>query len=829
MAVVQIAELTLDVDAVLKSSADLRKEIDRLKQSNRELDRSTEEGRKQLARNEAELRNLNKAYRDNQKTASALISVNKDLERAISTENKSVQELRDSRRQLIAIVNQLNGETEEEIALINQLNTAIDEQTQAIREGSSEFNASKDAIGEYSAGIQDAVGNLFGLSGGLQGAIQGVIGLTRASLAFIATPIGAILAVIAGAVLLVQNALNRSEEATNKLKRAIAPLTGIFNGILKALEPVGEFLIEGIVVGFELVTQAIEIAIDNLATALEFFGLEGAAESVRAFNEELQESAALSVQLADATAELERSQRQARLTQLEFQRDAEILRQIRDDENRSIRERIQANDELGAVLQQQLQAELRIAEQALLVANLRIQAEGETSAALDAQADALTEIADIQERITGQESEQLTNRVQLQREAADAAREAAEERIEILEKETEIFLEQNQIRQDASLAARELERRKELDILDAKIREQLISEQDAALERIRIENEFQAAKTEIQNEEIARLQEFEERKRDLINELALLREEDELARAELELQQQFEDQIRELEQLQLNEEEKTALLALLEQQRQELLANIQNEFQQQQLDQFKAALEEENQVRLAAGQEAANITRQVTSILTGLLGDSLGARLASIAIDAAIQAGLVAITTAGAQAQNLAQATAAAPPPLNVPFIATALAQNAALQASSSASISKILAGAAIQAGGAIAQSFDKGGILSGPSHAQGGIATPFGEMEGGEAVINKRSTAMFKPLLSRINQAGGGRKFQTGGITSAGITAISNQITTTTTQQQSFDFERLAGVVIAAIEAMPPQQVSVEEINTVNTRVNVIEEQATV
>ena len=61
-----------------------------------------------------------------------------------------------------------------------------------------------------------------------------------------------------------------------------------------------------------------------------------------------------------------------------------------------------------------------------------------------------------------------------------------------------------------------------------------------------------------------------------------------------------------------------------------------------------------------------------------------------------------------------------------------------------------------------------RGGILDGPSHAQGGIATPFGEMEGGEAVINKRSTAMYKGLLSSINVAGGGKRFAEGGIVDA-------------------------------------------------------------
>jgi len=68
------------------------------------------------------------------------------------------------------------------------------------------------------------------------------------------------------------------------------------------------------------------------------------------------------------------------------------------------------------------------------------------------------------------------------------------------------------------------------------------------------------------------------------------------------------------------------------------------------------------------------------------------------------------------------------------------------------------------------------GGVLQGPSHAQGGIQTKFGEMEGGEAVINKKSTAKYWDLLSRINQdqggvAFGGKRAQGGRFANGGIT----------------------------------------------------------
>jgi hypothetical protein len=65
----------------------------------------------------------------------------------------------------------------------------------------------------------------------------------------------------------------------------------------------------------------------------------------------------------------------------------------------------------------------------------------------------------------------------------------------------------------------------------------------------------------------------------------------------------------------------------------------------------------------------------------------------------------------------------------------------------------------------AVGTTFAKGGLLRGPRHSEGGIKTSFGELEGGEYVINRRSTASFLPLLTAINSAGN-RKYQDGGMT---------------------------------------------------------------
>ena len=80
------------------------------------------------------------------------------------------------------------------------------------------------------------------------------------------------------------------------------------------------------------------------------------------------------------------------------------------------------------------------------------------------------------------------------------------------------------------------------------------------------------------------------------------------------------------------------------------------------------------------------------------------------------------------------------------------------------------------------AQTFADGGMLNGASHAQGGIpftlnGVPGFEAEGGEAIINKRSVQMYKPLLSAINEAGGGKKFQQGAVLGANFNSINESI----------------------------------------------------
>ena len=117
-------------------------------------------------------------------------------------------------------------------------------------------------------------------------------------------------------------------------------------------------------------------------------------------------------------------------------------------------------------------------------------------------------------------------------------------------------------------------------------------------------------------------------------------------------------------------------------------------------------------------------------------------------------------------------------------------------------------------------QKFANGGMVEGKSHAQGGEKFAVGgrvvELEGGEAVINKRSTAMFRNQLSAMNAAGGGVKFADGGLMNMPSFA-----------QSQFNATSQAGMM-GAIGQGGRVVVVESDISTAQNTVSVIEAEAT-
>ena len=766
---VNIASLTIDVDDVVKESAKLKKQIDSLKESQKELKDSGQETTEQYQKQDAEIKRLNKAYRDNQKFVESLDAANEDLNKTLQVEGKSRQELLQSRAQLNQISKQIIGNTEEEVELREKLNATIDEQTQKIKELSPGYIKQKEEIGAYTEGINAADFNLRSLisnsteaggatnllRGGLKAATQGILSFTKAAVAFIFTPVGAVIAAIAAAFLLVRNAMNRSEESTVKVRKAFAAFEGVLKFALKALEPLGNFLIDVLVKHLENVGKVFNFVTNQIEKGLRRLGFDKAADGINNFTESIRESARATQELVQAELDYEKAQRIARKTQLEFQKDAEKLRQIRDDETKSFSERIKANEELGRVLDKQLNEELALAQKALDLANLRIQLEGETTDALNERAEAETEIVDIQERITGQTSEQLTNRVALIKEFNEETKRLQEEAGKFtedllqaeLDAEIEAIDEEIALNEGKNEKIIELNREKTEKLLE---QERLRRETEAERDAIDLENRFALLALSLNNE-------FE------------------LRRAELERQRQLE--IKEAEKVGADV---TAI-------------NKKYASQQAQIDK---ALKE---ARLS---EYLDLFGSISK----LLGENTKAGKAAGIAQATIN------TYQGVT--EVWKAPSVLPEPFNTISKITATATTLASGLSAVREIS------------GVNTSFAKGTILGGRSHAQGGNKFFVRGMRGimehekGESIINKKSTSMFAPLLSAINFAGGGRKFASGQVGLGGISGV----TASTVTNSLIDIDLLAGKIAEANASLPNPIVSVEEINTTASNVSVVE-----
>jgi len=114
---------------------------------------------------------------------------------------------------------------------------------------------------------------------------------------------------------------------------------------------------------------------------------------------------------------------------------------------------------------------------------------------------------------------------------------------------------------------------------------------------------------------------------------------------------------------------------------------------------------------------------------------------------------------------------------------------------------------------------FARGGMVVGPSHADGGVKFAVGgrvaELEGGEAVINKRSTSMFRSQLSDMNVAGGGVAFANGGI----MPGTSNALQASSVNNTQIQFDDLASNIISGINS---KEVVVTEASITTSQENV-------
>lgn len=418
-----------NLDKYAKDAKKAAEEVDKLTAENIKLKGSSTASKEEIEKSNSSLRTAQKEYRDAKKMVDLQTQANKSeagsrkqLSEILTLQMRELGKLGNAYVKDAQGVMRLNPLYAEQRSRIEATKKAIIDYDKALVDGRS-------SVGLYSEAIEGSKLSLKGLPAPLEGAIGGVKALGAQLKILLLNPVVLVVSAIVGAFVLLYKAFKKTQENTILLNRAMGAFKGVFQTLLNVLKPVAEFISNVLIKNFELLGKVADKTIGLVSKGLNFLGFEKAAESVDNWVEKIKEGAKAGSDLAEAEIRLRNAQREAELIRFKYLKQEEKLRQIRDNEALSIDERIKANEDLGKVLMQQSEAEMKIANMALDVANERIALEGETEENLDKRAEALTKIADIEEAITGFQSEQLTQ-VNSLKEEAKAQLKAAKDKIQ---------------------------------------------------------------------------------------------------------------------------------------------------------------------------------------------------------------------------------------------------------------------------------------------------------------------------------------------------------------------------------------------------------------
>jgi len=240
----------------------------------------------------------------------------------------------------------------------------------------------------------------------------------------------------------------------NTVSGLVEPMKEAFENPLESLKAIGSFIKERLVViigGFvnqfialgDIIKAAFELDWDGVTKGAEKFGeavvqtftattkqeRTSLIESVTEFANETIKATKAAVDQADALVKLRNEVKLLEADQraliLVRQKEAEDQRQIRDDISQTLADRIAANEKLGEIQAKQLAEETEIANKRIELAERELALDKTNIDLQVALKDAKTELADVEERIGGQKSEQLTNEKALEKELFDLQTELA--------------------------------------------------------------------------------------------------------------------------------------------------------------------------------------------------------------------------------------------------------------------------------------------------------------------------------------------------------------------------------------------------------------------
>ncbi|MDG3581755.1 hypothetical protein [Galbibacter pacificus] len=814
---VNILDLDINTDGLIKKLGDTKKSIDELKESQKELKKQGDTNSEQYVKNEAQLKSLTSSFNNQKKVVEQLIDeqgkqvqVTTKLTSAITKENKSIDEASNNNKELKKLRNQLNTSTKEGAQAVELINDKIDKNNAFIKQNTSRLEQQKQSIGGYTSAINKAkIGvKAFGAALKATGILLIVGAITKFTEALtrnqkiantintvfnaISITFDKVVGTVVDTVTQVYNATNGFDNLTKTAKGLITlgltPVQLAFHGI-KASILGAQLLWEKSIFGNNDSTKIKELEDDlaNTKATIDELGKQAIIAGKQVYNniggayDELKETGKAIANnvskidyskiiddakaLTDIKNNMERLVIQQEGIIQQFERQAEKLRQARDDESKTIEERKKINEELAKVLDEQAEAELKLID-------LKISGASKEASLNKGNIDLENEVLrlknerlEVENRIEGQRSEYLANQNALNNEEIaqlqdfQARKKAIEDEIRAYTIENDFEYREQKILADYEAQQKELEnlRLTEQQKTDLLLLAQ--TERDAQLQQLK-EEQRQA---EIEN--------------DLIN-------------LEIDRQAQAENWQFNLDG-QLN--------YLNKQKQQELSTADKTGKDKTKIEEKYAKLEEK--IKQATAQAKLNIASQTLGNMVAIMGKESTAGKAFAIAQATIDTYASAVAAYNAMA--------------GIPIVGPALGA--------------VAAAAAVAAGIANVKQITSTKEPSMPSTDINGYATG-GRINGGQAISrsngdNRLITAKDGEVILNENQQallGGDALFKSIGVPGFATGGVVGK--PSNTASPLIDYNLLTQSMLVAYSNAPSPVVSVEEINDVNNRVSVIQ-----
>ena len=875
-----IVAIKVDYDKAIEGIVKYREKVEELRQKQKQLreennDENTDAQR--YAENERELIILNekiKEYQFNIRTLSKEVQNNARIE--IEANEKRAGSLKDMRAQLSILTKMYDELSAEQRGSADgeKLAKQINQLSQEIKDAEAATGRFYRNVGNY----ENAIQNMLGInskwyqqltmikditSGGLKQALTttttAVTSFGRSLLGLLANPIVAIFAAIAAAIMAVSKAISSSEENTNQWNRLLAPLNGLLTAALRVIQDIVGAILSWVNNGAKLVGW--------IMTMLEKLPLIG--NFLKIINDEIRESIAL----ADEDAQLAKDRREMEMKNADDEVKIQKLRKkaaadAKKDRNAQLAELKQIDDlEKGIAKRreefakrdyehykaQSERADNTAADNDMLTQKYVAWKQAEASyyqqtTKLAGQAATAEQALSKDIAATGKAAEETARKVQeAKKKEQDAIRSAEDALVKLItdsyerqRKEVELSYKRRiedlrtrlETEENLTLAARQAinteilaqqrlfdEEMRKLNIenLEKQVNQEkerlsllLQAVEDDALKRRELMLRQVDAEEALQESSIAREVEDEQKRALVLEALHLAMNakrlsieqdfekqiEDERIRA---VQRDFEARIRahadnELEVLRQTEQMKLAILQeshRLEGESLEEWNARKLKMEDDYVDAKSALAKKEAQIE----KEKVQAVGQAVGALGDLMEEAGENNTAAARLAKVLALAEIAINSGVAISAGIKQAQTTGPFPGNIAAIATTVA---AIMSGITSAL-KAVKSAKFATGGRVV------GAGTGTSDSVPAM------LSNGESVITANATTLFSPVLSALNQLGGG------------VPIIAAN------PQTQLGEDMLAAAVAKGMALAPRPVVSVQEINSVQHRVEVIESIASI